>query len=65
MNIKRFSALLASAGLVALLSGCVVAPLGANAYGAYPVGPSVYVSPPAVVVPAPGYYGYRGHRYWR
>lgn len=62
MNYKRLSALLATAGMVALLSGCVVAPLGVRPYGAYQP-PPVYVEPaPVVVVPAPGYYrGYYGY----
>ena len=69
MNYLRLSASLAVAGVAALLSGCVVAPLGPRAgyYGSQPV----YVEPavaPVVVVPAPRYYGggyYRGGRYWR
>jgi hypothetical protein len=69
MNYMRFSSLLLTAGAAALLSGCVVAPIGYRPYAAYPAA-SVYVEPaPVVVVPAPGYYGYghRGYgpRYWR
>lgn len=71
MNYMRFSGLLVTAGAAALLSGCVVAPIGHDPYAAYPSA-SVYVEPaPIVVVPAPrhhgyhGYRGYRGHRYWR
>ncbi|MFC5523427.1 hypothetical protein [Polaromonas jejuensis] len=65
MNYMRFSGLLATAGLAALLSGCVVAPIGPRPYAVYPA-PAVYVDPaPVVVVPAPGYYGYRGYRHWR
>ena len=67
MRYRSLSLVLASVGFAALLSGCVVAPIGARAYGAYP-GPVVYAEPaPVVVVPAPayygyyGYYGYRGH----
>lgn len=65
MTYMRFSGLLATAGLAALLSGCVVAPIGPRPVAVYPA-PPVYVEPaPVVVVPAPGYYyGYR-HRYWR
>jgi hypothetical protein len=72
MTFKRLSGLAATVGLATLMSGCVVAPLGARPYGAY--GPTpVYVEPaPVVVVPAPGYYGgyygyrgFRGHRGWR
>lgn len=70
MTFARFSALVAAAGLTALLSGCVVAPVGYRPVGVYQA-PPVYAEPaPVVVVPAPGYYGYRGyyghhHRYWR
>jgi hypothetical protein len=68
MNYLRLSALLATAGLAAALSGCVVAPIDPGPVAVYP-GPSVYVDPaPVVVVPGPGYYGgfygfrgYRGH----
>jgi hypothetical protein len=56
MNYKRLSGLLAVAGLATLLSGCVVAPIGARPYGVYGP-PAVYVEPAPVVV-APGYYGY-------
>ncbi|MEO6016898.1 MAG: hypothetical protein ABIP46_06555 [Polaromonas sp.] len=64
MNYMRLSGLVAAAGFAALLSGCVVAPIGPRPYAVYPARP-VYVEPaPVVVVPAPGYYGYR-HRYWR
>jgi len=65
----RLARLLLAAGVAALLSGCVVAPIGHRPYAAYPAAP-VYVEPaPVVVVPAPGYYGYGhrayGPRYWR
>ena len=65
MKYIRLFALLATAGLAALLSGCVIAPLGPRPVAVYPA-PPVYVDPaPVVVVPAPRYhYGY-GHRYWR
>ncbi len=53
MNYKRLSALVAVGGMAALLSGCIVAPIGPRPYGVYPARP-VYVEP----VPAPGYYGY-------
>ncbi len=68
-NLKRIAAVLAFGGLATLLSGCVVAPLGYDTYGAYPSA-QVYVAPPPVVV-APGFYGhrgdlgYRGHRGYR
>ncbi|MDB5967154.1 MAG: hypothetical protein JWQ72_3654 [Polaromonas sp.] len=63
MNYLRLGALIASAGAAALLSGCVVAPIGPRPYAVYPVRP-VYVEPaPVVVVPAPGYY--YGRRHWR
>jgi hypothetical protein len=59
----RMASALAFAGLAAVLSGCVVAPIG-RPVAYYPAQP-VYVEPaPIVVVPAP-YYGYRGHRHWR
>ena len=68
MKYMRFSGLLAMTGLAALLSGCVVAPIGARPYAVYPAA-SVYVEPaPVVVVPRYGYYGgygYRGYRNWR
>ncbi len=70
MCYRSLSLVLASVGCAALLSGCVVAPIGARAYGPYP-GPAVYAEPaPVVVVPAPAYYGYGyrgrwGHRYGR
>jgi|RhiMetStandDraft_8_1073273.scaffolds.fasta_scaffold342418_1 hypothetical protein len=67
MNYIRLSGLLATAGVAALLSGCVVAPVGYRPYAAYPDA-SVYVeTAPVVVVPAPyyGYRGYRGYRHWR
>ncbi len=59
----RLTALFASAGAAALLSGCVVAPIGHRPV-VYPH-QGVYVEPaPVVVVPAPVYrYGYRGHRH--
>lgn len=65
MKSLRFSGLLAMAGLAALLSGCVVAPVG-RPVAYYPARP-VYVEPaPVVLVPAPyPYYGYRGYRHWR
>ena len=65
MKYIRLFALLATAGLATLLSGCVIAPLGPRPVAVYPA-PPVYVDPaPVVVVPAPRYhYGY-GHRYWR
>ena len=50
-NLKRSVALLAFGGLAALLSGCVVAPLGYEAYGTYPSGPVVVAPPPVVVAP--------------
>ena len=62
-NLKRIAALLAFGGLATLLSGCVVAPLGYETYGAYPQG-QVYVAPPPVVV-SPGFYGYRGYPGYR
>ena len=62
-NLKRIAALLAVGGLATLLSGCVVAPLGYETYGAYPSG-QVYVAPPPVVV-VPGFYGYRGNQGYR
>ncbi|WP_341903868.1 hypothetical protein [Polaromonas sp. YR568] len=73
MTLTRFSALAAVAGLTVLLSGCVVAPVGYRPVGVYQTQP-VYAEPaPVVVVPAPGYYGYRSyrgpyghrHRHWR
>jgi hypothetical protein len=71
-NLKRLAGVLAFGGLAAVLSGCVVAPLGYDSYGGYPSG-QVYIAPPPIVV-APGFYGnrsgyghrgYRGHGYWR
>ncbi len=51
----------------ALLSGCVVAPIGPRPVVVRPA--PVYIdAPPVVVVPAPaprGYYWHRGKRYWR
>ena len=69
----RVPGLLAATSLVALLSGCVVAPVGPRPVVVYRAPPPVYVEPaPVVVVPAapryygyPGYPGYRGYRYWR
>lgn len=68
MKSLRIPCLLAIAGISALLSGCVVAPIGRPVgYYARPV----YVEPaPVVVVPAPyygyrGYGGYGGYRHWR
>ena len=62
-NLKRLTGLLAFGGVVTLLSGCVVAPLGYETYGAYPSA-QVYVAPPPVVV-SPGFYGYRNHHGYR
>jgi hypothetical protein len=70
-NLKRLTGVVVFGGLATVLSGCVVAPLGYDAYGGYPSA-QVYVAPPPVVV-APGFYGrggyghrgYRGHGYWR
>jgi hypothetical protein len=58
-NFPRLAGLVATGALAALLSGCVVAPVGYSGYDGYPTG-AVYVAPPPVVV-APGYYGYRGY----
>ena len=60
MRYRTLLPLLASIGLGALLSGCVVAPLaGPYAYGA---GGPVYAQPgPVVVTPAIGFYGYYGY----
>ncbi len=74
-SLNRLASLVAITSLAALLSGCVVAPIGPRPVVVYRA-PPVYVEPvPIVVVPAPqpyygypgyrGYYGYRGHRYWR
>lgn len=61
----RTVGLIAVSGIAALLSGCVVAPVG-RPVAYYPAVRPVYVEPaPVVVVPAPYYRGYRGHRYWR
>jgi hypothetical protein len=68
MTLIRWSGLVAAAGAATLLSGCVVAPIGARPYAVYPAAQPVYVEPSAVVVvPAPGYYGGYGHRHrnWR
>lgn len=65
MNYQRLFTGAAMVGLAAILSGCVVAPVGPRPVAVYPAG--VYVEPaPVVVVPGPGYYrhGYR-HRHWR
>ena len=62
-NLKRSVGLLAFGGLAALLSGCVVAPLGYETYGAYPSAPVVVAPPPVVVTP--GFYGYRGNQGYR
>jgi hypothetical protein len=60
MNTKRFSLMLVLAGLVTFLSGCVVAPIGARPYAAYPQA-QVYIEPaPLVVAPSFWYWGYRG-----
>lgn len=66
MRYVRPLALLALAGVGALLSGCVVAPIG-RPVAYYPARPAYYEPAPVVVVPAPyyGYYGYRGYRHWR
>ena len=63
-NLKRLTGLLAFGGVVTLLSGCVVAPLGYETYGAYPSA-QVYVAPPPPVVVSPGFYGYRNHHGYR
>jgi len=63
-NLKRIAALMAFGGLATLLSGCVVAPLGYETYGAYPSA-QVYVAPPPPVVVSPGFYGYRGDQGYR
>lgn len=75
MTTQRTLGAISFAGLVSLLSGCVVAPIGPP--GTYYGGSEVYVQPaPVVVVPGsprayygyPGYRyhpGYRGFRYWR
>lgn len=64
MKTTRLAAAFAGIGIVTLLSGCVVAPVG-RPVAYYPPGP-VYVEPAAVVVvPQPGYYGYRGYRGYR
>lgn len=70
MKYTRFSGLLAMAGLAALLSGCVVAPIGTYPVGAYPAYPSVYVEPaPLVIVPGFRHHGHRGYSghggHWR
>ena len=60
----RLTLMVAGCAVTALLSGCVVAPIG-RPVAVYPARP-VYVEPaPVVVVPAPVpyYYGYRGYRY--
>ena len=62
----RFTGLMAAAGIAAMLSGCVVAPIEPRAAVVFR-GPPVYVEPaPVVVVPGPPrYYGYPGYRgYW-
>lgn len=64
-RLLRLAALVGSAGLAVLLSGCVVAPLGPPGFRH---GPQVYVEPaPVVVVPARpyGYYGHRGYHGYR
>lgn len=67
MKFVRLSAWVASAGAAALLSGCVVAPIGHRPVAVYPHG--VYVEPaPVIVVPGPRFhygYGYRGHPGYR
>ena len=63
-NLKRLAGLLAFGSVVTLLSGCVVAPLGYETYGAYPSA-QVYVAPPPPVVVSPGFYGYRNHHGYR
>lgn len=63
MNYQRLVTGAALVGLAALLSGCVVAPIGPRPVAVYPAG--VYVEPaPVVVVPGPVYYR-RGYRHWR
>ncbi len=66
MKYLRLFAALATAGVAALLSGCVVAPIG-RPVAVYPQG--VYVEPaPVIVVPAVRYhygYGYRAHPGYR
>lgn len=66
MTYIRPLAALALAATGALLSGCIVAPIG-RPVAYYPNG-QAYIEPaPVVVVPAPyyGYRGYRGYRQWR
>ena len=63
-KLKRLAGLLAFGSVVTLLSGCVVAPLGYETYGAYPSA-QVYVAPPPPVVVSPGFYGYRNHHGYR
>ena len=63
MTTQRTFGALSLVGLVSLLSGCVVAPIGPP--GTYYGGSEVYVQPaPVVVVPGPpsAYYGYPGYR---
>jgi hypothetical protein len=57
----RLAGAAAAVGLTALLSGCIVAPIG-RPVAVYPSRP-VYVEP-VVVVPTP-YYGYYGRGYRR
>ena len=64
-NLKRLAGLLAFGGVATLLSGCVVAPLGYDNYGAYPQGQVYVAPPPPPVVVSPGFYGYRGHPGYR
>lgn len=75
-KLARLPGLLAVTSVVALLSGCVVAPIGPRPLVVYRAPPPVYVEPaPVIVVPAPprydgyygypGYPGYRGYRHWR
>lgn len=69
----RLLGLLAATSLAAVLSGCVVAPIGPRPVMVYRAPPAVYVEPaPVIVVPVtpryygyPGYPGYRGYRHWR
>ncbi len=64
MKSYRLPAVIAVTGLVSLLSGCVVAPVG-RPVAYYPAAQPAYVEPSAVVVvPAPRYV-YPRYRHWR